>query len=143
MTLLWTDTPLTSNVHPPADAAVNILPTLNLLEAVRAAGSVPHVVFASSGGAVYGFARPWRRPPASLAIRRTFGTTSTSNDVVEAFDRALALRSGFRVYNIGSGEGISVSDLHLIRDLYDSPVPQRMSRRRRMPSTFPRGLFSM
>ena len=31
-----------------------MLPTLTLLEAVREAGTCPHVVFASSGGTVYG-----------------------------------------------------------------------------------------
>lgn len=52
--LAWTNTPLTSNAHLPSDASANMLPTLTLLEAARKAGTCPHVVFASSGGTVYG-----------------------------------------------------------------------------------------
>ena len=43
-----------SVVDPVADASINILGALNLLEAVRAANSRPRVVFASTGGAIYG-----------------------------------------------------------------------------------------
>ena len=60
--LAWTGTPLTSNGDLPGDPRVNMLPTLALLDAVRASGRRPHVVFASSGGALYG-------PPRS---RRAF-----------------------------------------------------------------------
>ena len=58
--LAWTNTPLTSNAHLASDAAVNMIPTLTLLEAVRARAARPHIVFASSGGAVYGSARSGR-----------------------------------------------------------------------------------
>jgi UDP-glucose 4-epimerase len=51
--LAHTNTPLTSNNYLPADAEANLLPTLNLIEAIRAVGTRPHVVFASSGGGVY------------------------------------------------------------------------------------------
>ena len=52
--LAWTNTPLTSNAHLPSDASANLLPTLTLLEAIRLSGEQTHVVFSSSGGAVYG-----------------------------------------------------------------------------------------
>ena len=52
--LAWTGTPLTSNGDLPGDPRVNMLPTLALLDAVRASGRRPHVIFASSGGALYG-----------------------------------------------------------------------------------------
>jgi len=39
---------------PVFDATINILGTLNLLEAVRAAGAATRVVFSSTGGAIYG-----------------------------------------------------------------------------------------
>jgi UDP-glucose 4-epimerase len=76
--LAWTNTPLTSNAHLPSDAAANLLPTLTLLEAMRATGSRAHVVFASSGGAIYGHAatrRPFReddacRPQSSYGIQK-------------------------------------------------------------------------
>jgi UDP-glucose 4-epimerase len=76
--LAWTNTPLTSNSHLPSDASANLLPTLTLLEAVRAAPGCPQIVFASSGGAVYGAAdrgRPFRedhecRPQSSYGIQK-------------------------------------------------------------------------
>ncbi|MBX9928876.1 MAG: NAD-dependent epimerase/dehydratase family protein [Gemmatimonadaceae bacterium] len=39
---------------PVHDAAINVLGTLNLLEAVRAAAHRPRVIFSSTGGALYG-----------------------------------------------------------------------------------------
>jgi UDP-glucose 4-epimerase len=51
--LAHTNTPLTSNRNLPSDASVNTGPTLTLLEAIREAGTKPHVVYASSGGALY------------------------------------------------------------------------------------------
>jgi UDP-glucose 4-epimerase len=76
--LAWTNTPLTSNVHLPSDANANMIPTLTLLEALRESRSLPHIVFASSGGTVYGPAcdgRPFResdacRPQSSYAIQK-------------------------------------------------------------------------
>ena len=76
--LAWTNTPLTSNAHLPSDAHANMLPTLTLLEAVREAGTCPHVVFASSGGTVYGPQRNTRpfletdacHPQSSYAIQK-------------------------------------------------------------------------
>lgn len=49
-------TPSTSNRDPIEDAQVNIIGTLHLLEAARAAGK-PKIVFVSSGGAIYGIPR--------------------------------------------------------------------------------------
>ena len=43
-----------SVLDPAADARINILGTLNLLEAVRASGHPTRVVFSSTGGAIYG-----------------------------------------------------------------------------------------
>ena len=76
--LAWTNTPLTSNAHLPSDAGANMLPTLTLLEAIRETGTRPHVVFASSGGTVYGPSsdrRPFREtdmchPQSSYAIQK-------------------------------------------------------------------------
>ena len=51
--LAHTNTPLTSNNDISSDATLNIVPTLTLLQAVRDAASKPHVVYASSGGALY------------------------------------------------------------------------------------------
>ncbi len=43
-----------SVVDPAADASINILGSLNLLEAVRTGGHPTRVVFSSTGGAIYG-----------------------------------------------------------------------------------------
>ncbi|HEY5545239.1 MAG TPA: NAD-dependent epimerase/dehydratase family protein [Gemmatimonadaceae bacterium] len=43
-----------SVIDPVADARVNILGSLNLLEAVRAGGHATRLVFSSTGGAIYG-----------------------------------------------------------------------------------------
>ncbi len=52
--LAHTNTPLTSDNYLPGDAEANLLPTLNLIEAIRRAGTCPQLIFASSGGGVYG-----------------------------------------------------------------------------------------
>jgi UDP-glucose 4-epimerase len=51
--LAHVNTPLTSDAHLPSDASANLVPMLNLLQAIRSAGRRPHVVLASSGGALY------------------------------------------------------------------------------------------
>lgn len=51
--LAHTNTPLTSNRDLPSDASMNLTPTLTLLQALREGSTTCHVVFASSGGAVY------------------------------------------------------------------------------------------
>jgi len=51
--LLGSSLPHTSNQDPAADVASSVIPTLRLLDLCRAAG-VRRVVFASSGGTVYG-----------------------------------------------------------------------------------------
>jgi UDP-glucose 4-epimerase len=51
--LAHVNTPLTSNAHLPADAAANLVPSLTLLQQIRESGTRPHIVLASSGGAVY------------------------------------------------------------------------------------------
>lgn len=43
-----------SVADPIADASINVLGTLNLMEALRAAGATSRVVFTSTGGALYG-----------------------------------------------------------------------------------------
>jgi UDP-glucose 4-epimerase len=51
--LAGSSSPLTSNAHLQADVLGNLLPTLSLIQAIRERGRPLHVVFASSGGAVY------------------------------------------------------------------------------------------
>ena len=50
----WTTIPATANADPAADLAVNVGSTLALLDAMRRRADRPRLVFASSGGTVYG-----------------------------------------------------------------------------------------
>jgi UDP-glucose 4-epimerase len=77
--LAWTNTPLTSNAHLPSDVSGSMLPTLTLLQCIKESATRPHILFASSGGAVYGppskEAQPFResdecRPQSSYGIQK-------------------------------------------------------------------------
>ena len=59
--LAHTNSPVNSDQDQPTDVAVNLVPLLNLLDAIRRLGSKPHIVYFSSGGAVYA-SRSWRVP---------------------------------------------------------------------------------
>lgn len=52
--LAHTNTPITSDLHWPSDAALNLNPLLTLIQAIGAMGRCPHLIYFSSGGAVYG-----------------------------------------------------------------------------------------
>jgi len=56
--LTWTTTHEIANQNPTGDVSANLVPTIHLLEACRNAG-VRRIVFASSGGTVYGPAQAW------------------------------------------------------------------------------------
>lgn len=72
------NTPINSDRDQANDAYLNLIPLLNLLQAVRAQKSKPHVVYFSSGGAVYGRKQdsvPWReadpiQPLSSYGIQK-------------------------------------------------------------------------
>jgi UDP-glucose 4-epimerase len=176
--LAHTNTPFTSNKDLPSDAAMNVVPTVTLLQAIRDAGTKPHVVYVSTGGALYRGEgrRPVREespvePTTSYGIQKLMGEhyfriaaregwiTSTIlrignpygvllpperlqgfigvalaqilegspvrvfgdpdnvrdyvhlDDVMRMFELAVAQRADFDVYNVGSGEGQSVSEV--------------------------------
>lgn len=52
--LAHSSVPMTSDRDMVTDTLENLLPTLELLKAIAGEGDCPHVVYASSGGAVYG-----------------------------------------------------------------------------------------
>ena len=52
--LAQSNSPAASDRHWPSDCAANLQTTLNLLDAIRSSGRKCHLVFASSGGAIYG-----------------------------------------------------------------------------------------
>jgi UDP-glucose 4-epimerase len=51
--LAHTNTPVNSDLDQPTDASLNLVPFLTLLSVIRRLGTKPHVVYFSSGGAVY------------------------------------------------------------------------------------------
>jgi UDP-glucose 4-epimerase len=51
--LAHVNTPVNSDLDLPNDALLNLVPLLNLLDAIQSLGGNPHVVYFSSGGAVY------------------------------------------------------------------------------------------
>jgi UDP-glucose 4-epimerase len=52
--LAHTNTPITSDSDLPSDGALNLIPLLTLIQALKDLGSRPHLIYFSSGGAVYG-----------------------------------------------------------------------------------------
>ncbi len=79
--LAHTNTPLTSNRDLPGDAQSNILPMMNLLQAIKETGHKLHFVYSSSGGAVYGASKPGHafketdpcKPRTSYGIQKLMG----------------------------------------------------------------------
>jgi UDP-glucose 4-epimerase len=51
--LAHNNTPVNSDVDLPSDALANLVPLLNLIDAVRRRGTKPHIVYFSTGGAIY------------------------------------------------------------------------------------------
>jgi UDP-glucose 4-epimerase len=63
--------PLTSGNDLPGDAMSNLVPMLRLLEAIRDRGGDCHVVYASSGGALYAGRKPGRPATESSPVELT------------------------------------------------------------------------
>jgi len=57
--------PVNSDLDQPNDALVNIVPLLNLVQAIQALQTRPHVIYFSSGGAIY------RRSPHRVPFQET------------------------------------------------------------------------
>ena len=72
------NTPLNSDHDRPNDAMLNMIPLLNLLQAIQARNTKPHLVYFSSGGAIYGRRadrKPWLEtdpcaPSSSYGIQK-------------------------------------------------------------------------
>ena len=56
-----TNSPLTSDRDMAQDAFLNLVPTLNLLKAIEETKRMPHFVYPSSGGAIYGVSKTGKR----------------------------------------------------------------------------------
>jgi UDP-glucose 4-epimerase len=76
--LAHVNTPVNSDLDLPHDALVNLVPLLNLLDSIQRLGTKPHIVYFSSGGAVYSPSRnrvPYREtdpcsPLSSYGIQK-------------------------------------------------------------------------
>lgn len=58
--------------NPRLDSAINIDGTINIMEAARAGGQLKRVIYAASGGAMYGSAAPIPTPESSPAAPEAF-----------------------------------------------------------------------
>ena len=68
--------------EPLFDAKVNVLGTLNLIDAVRAAGSKARFIFSSTGGAIYGdFVTPPNREPMPKDPESPYGIAKLSGEL--------------------------------------------------------------
>lgn len=102
--LAHTNIPLTSNRDLPGDTRANLIPSLNLLEAIKNAGKCTHLIYASSGGAIYGRAenpemRPLTEadpcnPITSYGIQKHAFESYLRMGVTEGWMKATALRIG-------------------------------------------------
>jgi UDP-glucose 4-epimerase len=99
--LAHTNAPLTSSKDLPSDATTNIVPTLTLIQAIRYAGTTPHVVYASTGGALYRVEgrRPANEespvePTTSYGIQKLMGEHYLRLATREGWITATALRVG-------------------------------------------------
>jgi UDP-glucose 4-epimerase len=190
--LAHTNTPFNSDLDQPTDAALNLVPLLNLLDAIRRLGAKPQIVYFSSGGAVYapspgrvayresdlcapassygilkntaeqylrlaaergeltatvlrvgnayGTLLPEYRTQGLIGVAlnhllhgnpvRVFGEAGNVRDYVHLEDvcamaiKAATPRRPFDIFNVGTGQGHSVSDiLAIIQDCYGAPFP--------------------
>jgi UDP-glucose 4-epimerase len=109
--LAHVNAPLTSNRDLPSDAAANLVPALNLLQAIRDEGRRTHIVFASSGGALYRD-RPGSRPFTEEAAIEP----ATAYGIVKA-----ATESYLRMASL---EGWATATVLRIGNAYGAPLPR-------------------
>lgn len=112
--LAHNNTPVNSDLDLPSDVLVNLVPLLNLLQAIQKLGTKPHVVYFGSGGAVYAPKEdrvPFREtdpcgPVSSYGIQKL---------AAEEYLR-LAARKGYltsTILRVGNAYGTPLSHLRL------------------------------
>jgi UDP-glucose 4-epimerase len=100
--LAHNNTPTNSDLDPSNDALLNIVPLLNLLQTVRELETRPHIVYFSSGGAIYGpnpAHVPFREPDAcfptsSYGIQKLTAEHYLRTAADKGYLTAIALRLG-------------------------------------------------
>lgn len=107
--LAWSTIPSESSLDPVGDARVNLVGSVALLEAAATVAPGARVVFASSGGTVYG---PLRQVPADEAhALRPISAYGVSKRAVEAYlelygDQGRLRPASLRISNVfGPGQG--------------------------------------
>jgi UDP-glucose 4-epimerase len=89
--LAHTNTPITSDADLPSDAALNLIPLLTLIQAIKGSGSRPHLIYFSSGGAVYG-PSPGRVPLRECDACQPVSSYGVQKLAAEHYLRFAALR---------------------------------------------------
>lgn len=102
--------PLTTGRSLPDDLSLNLLPTLNLIQAIRESNRPVHLIFPSSGGQVYGRSSnqiPWKESDPCQPVS-AYGVHKLT---VEHYLRLLA------------GEGVARCTVLRISNVYGAPLP--------------------
>jgi UDP-glucose 4-epimerase len=102
--------PLTAGRSLPDDLSLNLLPTLNLIQAIRDSGRPIHLVYPSSGGQVYG------RSPARVPWRESDPCQPVSAYGVHKLTAENYLR-------LLAEEGVARCTVLRISNVYGAPVP--------------------
>jgi UDP-glucose 4-epimerase len=89
--LAHTNTPITSDSDLPSDAALNLIPLLTLIQAIKGSGTRPHLIYFSSGGAVYG-PNPARIPFRECDSCQPISSYGVQKFAAEHYLRFAALR---------------------------------------------------
>jgi UDP-glucose 4-epimerase len=110
--LAHTNTPITSDSNLPSDAALNLIPLLTLIQAIKGSQSRPHLIYFSSGGAVYG-SNPGRVPFREDDSCRPISSYGVQKLGAEHYLRFAALR------------GILTATVLRVGNAYGTPLPRQ------------------
>ena len=108
--LAWSTIPSEANQAPANDARVNIVGSLRLIQAIRHDGAAPRVVFASSGGTVYGILS--QIPATEDHPLRPISAYGVSKRAVEAYLEVIHGETGLSAVSLrmgnlyGPGQGL-------------------------------------
>jgi UDP-glucose 4-epimerase len=126
--LAHSGSPFTSDADLPADARANLIPLVTLVQEIRHRDSPVHLVYASSGGAIYGIAhggKPWREsdqclPTTSYGIQKLAAEHYLRLAAERGWLTAVTLRIGNAYGVVLPAERlqglIGVAFAHLVRD---------------------------
>ena len=102
--------PLTSGRDLPSDATSNLVPMLTLLQAIRKRDTVCHVVYASSGGALYAGTQP------GIAASETSSVDATSSYAIQKL-------AGEQYLRLAAEEGWLTATTLRIGNAYGAVLP--------------------